>query len=131
MKNLFQTKPWLLFWYFTAKFFIYNHYSPAGDTWGQLLIFSSFRVSLLLATRTFKEGSSSGVSSTLIDDNDLEFTKTTVSAEAKWACSEKMEEKKKTKQTTYEKIGRTSAPKPQALPAQKVQNHILDIPFLV
>jgi len=40
-------------------------------------------VSLLLATRTFREGSSRGVSSILIDDNDLEFTKTTVSAEAK------------------------------------------------
>lgn len=86
MNNFFQTNSWLLF-YGTSI-----HHLPAGDTWGQLLILSSFRVSLLLATRTFKEGSSSGVSSTLIDDNDLEFTKTTVSAEAKWACSEKLEE---------------------------------------
>lgn len=78
-------------------YILHVHYSPAGDTWGQLLIFSSFRVSLLLATRTFKEGSSSGVSSILIEDNDLEFTKTTVSAEAKWACWEKLKEQKKKK----------------------------------
>jgi len=29
---------------------------PAGETWGQLLIFSSVRVSLLLATWTLREG---------------------------------------------------------------------------
>lgn len=99
-------------------FHIYIHYSPAGDTWGQLLIFSSFRVSLLLATRTFREGSSSGVSSILIDDNDLEFTKTTVSAEVKWAYLEKLKEGEK---KSYENIGRTSASKSQVLHTQKVQ----------
>lgn len=98
---------------------IYIHYSPAGDKWGQLLIFSSFRVSLLFATRTFKDGSSSGVSSILIDDNDLEFTKTTVSAEAKWACLDKLEEGKK----VLWKISRTSS-KPQVLLMQKVQSSL-------
>lgn len=58
---------------------------PAGETWGQLLIFNSFRVSLLLATRTFRDGSSTGVSSILMEDRDLELTNTTVSADTKWA----------------------------------------------
>lgn len=57
--------------------------SPAGETWGQLLIFSSFSVSLLFATSTFRDGSSTGVSSIFRDDRDLEFTKTTVRAEMK------------------------------------------------
>lgn len=56
---------------------------PAGETCGQLLIFSSLSVSLLLATRTLREGSSTGVSSILREDRDLELTKTTVSAEMK------------------------------------------------
>lgn len=60
-------------------------YLPAGETWGQLLIFNNLRVSLLLATSTFKDGSSTGVSSILIEDKDLELTNTTVSADTKWA----------------------------------------------
>lgn len=56
---------------------------PAGETCGQLLIFSSLSVSLLLATRTLSEGSSTGVSSIFREDRDLELTKTTVSAEMK------------------------------------------------
>lgn len=59
---------------------------PAGETWGQLLIFKSFRVSLLLATSTFSDGSSTGVSSILSEDSDLELTNTTVKAEMKWDC---------------------------------------------
>lgn len=35
------------------------------------------------------------MSSILIDDNDFEFTKTTVSAEAKWACLDELKEGKK------------------------------------
>jgi len=56
---------------------------PAGVTCGQLLIFSSFRVSLLLATSTFRDGSSTGVSSISSEDSDLELTNTTVRAEMK------------------------------------------------
>lgn len=56
---------------------------PSDKTWGQLLIFRRLRVSLLLATRIFKEGSSAGVSSILIDDDDVELTITTVSADTK------------------------------------------------
>lgn len=59
---------------------------PAGETCGQLLIFSSFKVSLLLATSTFREGSSTGVSSIFNEDSDLELTNTTVRAEMKWDC---------------------------------------------
>lgn len=55
-------------------------YRPAGETWGQLLIFSIFSVSLLLATSTFKDRSSTVVSSILIEDRDLEFTNTTVTS---------------------------------------------------
>lgn len=61
-----------------------KHNVPAGETWGQLLIFSSLSVSLLLATSTLRDGSSTGVSSILSEDKDLEFTNTTVSAEIKW-----------------------------------------------
>lgn len=61
-----------------------RHNLPSEETWGQLLIFRSLRVSLLLATRIFNEGSSTGVSSILMDDNDFELTKTTVSADTKW-----------------------------------------------
>ncbi|TNN64538.1 hypothetical protein EYF80_025286 [Liparis tanakae] len=50
---------------------------PAGVTCGQLLIFSSSRVSLLLATSTFRDGSSTGVSSISSEDSDLELTNTT------------------------------------------------------
>lgn len=57
---------------------------PAGETWGQLLILSNLSVSLLLATKTLSDGSSTGMSSILSDDNDLELTNTTVSAEMKW-----------------------------------------------
>lgn len=63
---------------------------PAGETCGQLLIFSSFSVSLLLATRTLRDGSSTGVSSIFRDDSDLEFTNTTVKAEMK--CDWRREE---------------------------------------
>lgn len=66
---------------------------PAGETWGQLLIFSSLRVSLLLATRTLREGSSTGVSSIFREDSDLELTKTTVSAEMKWDCLNRVRER--------------------------------------
>lgn len=59
---------------------------PAGETWGQLLIFKSFRVSLLLATNTLRDGSSTGVSSILSEERDLEFTNTTVRAETKCDC---------------------------------------------
>lgn len=65
---------------------VFPHIVPAGETWGQLLIFSSFRVSLLLATSTFRDGSSTGVSSIFSEDNDLELTNTTVRAEMKWDC---------------------------------------------
>lgn len=40
-------------------------------------------MSLLLATSTLREGSSTGVSSILSEESDLEFTNTTVSAEIK------------------------------------------------
>jgi hypothetical protein len=40
-------------------------------------------VSLLLATRTFRDGSSTGVSSIFRDERDLELTNTTVRAEMK------------------------------------------------
>lgn len=59
---------------------------PAGETWGQLLILSSLRVALLLATSTLRDGSSTGVSSIFNEDRDLELTNTTVRAEVKWDC---------------------------------------------
>lgn len=62
---------------------------PAGETWGQLLIFNSLSVSLLLATSTLRDGSSTGVSSILSEERDLEFTNTTVSAEIKWDWEKK------------------------------------------
>lgn len=42
------------------------------------------------------------MSSILIDDNDFEFTKTTVSAEAKWACLDELKEGKKSYETQVE-----------------------------
>ncbi len=56
-------------------------HGPAGDTRGQILIFNSLSVSLV--TRTFREGSSTGVSSVFIEDRDEEHPNTTVRAETK------------------------------------------------
>lgn len=46
-------------------------------------------MSLLLATRTLRDGSSTGVSSIFSEDSDLELTNTTVSAEMKWDCGQR------------------------------------------
>lgn len=46
-------------------------------------------MSLLLATKTFRDGSSIGVSLILIDDSDLELTNTTVRADTKRDCENK------------------------------------------
>lgn len=75
---------------------------PAGETWGQLLIFSSLRVSLLLATRTLRDGSSTGVSSIFREDRDLELTKTTVRAEMKWDCWSAKKSEKNDSTTTLQ-----------------------------
>ena len=46
-------------------------------------------MALLLAARTFRDGSSTGVSSILMEHSDLELTNTTVNADAKCDCGEK------------------------------------------